>query len=190
MERTMASTADFKTGYVIELEGELCSVVEFQHFKMGRGGAYVRTKLRNLRSGRAVEKTFRAGDKVEEAMLERRPMQYLYREDESLMLMDNETYEQLCVPVEMLGSGAALLKESEKVTVLLHRESPIGVEMPTFVELTVASTEPGLRGDTVSGATKKAVLETGGVVLVPLFIEEGEKLKIDTRTSTYVERVR
>ncbi len=186
----MATTADFKTGYVIELEGDLCSVVEFQHFKMGRGGAYVRTKLRSLRSGRVLEKTFRAGDKVEEADLERRPMQYLYREEDALMLMDNETYEQLSVPVEMIGANVGFLKESERVTVLLHRENPIGVEMPNFVELTVASTEPGVRGDTVSGATKKAVMETGGVVLVPLFIEEGEKLKIDTRTGIYVERVR
>jgi elongation factor P len=186
----MASTADFRTGYVIELEGDLCSVVEFQHFKMGRGGAYVRTKLRSLKSGRVLEKTFRAGDKVEEAILERRAMQFLYLEDERLMLMDNETYEQHSVPVDLLGTGASFLKESEKVTVLLHNEIPIGVEMPTFVELTVATTEPGLRGDTVSGATKKAVMETGGVVLVPLFIEEGEKLKIDTRTATYVERVR
>lgn len=186
----MASTADFKTGYVIELEGELCSVVEFQHFKMGRGGAYVRTKLRSLKSGRVLEKTFRAGDKVEEAELERRPMQYLYREEDSLVLMDNQSYEQHHVPVEMIGSGTAFLKENENVTVLLYKENPIGIEMPNFVELIVASTEPGLRGDTVSGATKKAVMETGGVVLVPLFVEEGEKLKIDTRTASYVERVR
>ncbi|HNW58233.1 MAG TPA: elongation factor P [bacterium] len=186
----MATTADFKTGYVIELEGDLVSVVEFQHFKMGRGGAYVRTKLRSLRSGRVLEKTFRAGDKVEEADLERRPMQYLYREDDNLVLMDNETYEQLSVPAEMIGTNVGFLKESERVIVLLHRENPIGVEMPNFVELAVASTEPGVRGDTVSGATKKAVMETGGVVLVPLFIEEGERLKIDTRTGIYVERVR
>jgi elongation factor P len=186
----MATTADFKTGYVIELEGDLCSVVEFQHFKMGRGGAYVRTRLRSMRSGRMLERTFRAGDKVEEADLVRRPMQYLYREDETLMLMDSETYEQLSVPVDMIGSNVGFLKESERVTVLLHGENPIGVEMPNFVELVVTFTEPGVRGDTVSGATKKATLETGGTVLVPLFIEEGEKLKIDTRTGIYVERVR
>ena len=186
----MATTADFKTGYVIEMEGDLFSVVEFQHFKMGRGGAYVRTKLRSLRSGRIQEKTFRAGDKVEEAELERRPMQYLYREDDTLVLMDAETYEQQTAPVEMIGANIGFLKEGEKVTVLLHRENPIGVEMPNFVELMVASTEPGMRGDTVSGATKKALLETGGSVLVPLFIEPGEKLRIDTRSVTYVERVR
>jgi elongation factor P len=117
-------------------------------------------------------------------------MQYLYREGEELLLMDNETYEQLSVPAGMLGSGVGFLKESATVTVLLHSENPIGVELPNFVELVVASTEPGVRGDTVSGSTKKAVLETGGTVLVPLFIEEGEKLKIDTRTESYVERVR
>ncbi len=186
----MATTTDFKTGYVIELEGELCAVLEFQHFKMGRGGSYVRTRLRNLKTGRILEKTFRGGDKVDEAVLERRPMQYLYREGESLLLMDNETYEQHTVPAAMLGSSVGFLKENATVTVLLHRENPIGVEMPNFVELVVASTEPGVRGDTVSGATKKAVLETGGTVLVPLFIEEGEKLRIDTRTESYVERVR
>jgi len=189
-ENIMATTADFRTGYVIELEGEPCVLLEFQHFKMGRGGSYVRTRLRNLKTGRILEKTFRGGDKVEEASLERRPMQYLYREGEELLLMDNETYEQLSVPAGMLGSGVGFLKESATVTVLLHSENPIGVELPNFVELVVASTEPGVRGDTVSGSTKKAVLETGGTVLVPLFIEEGEKLKIDTRTESYVERVR
>ncbi len=175
---------------MIELEGEPCALLEFQHFKMGRGGSYVRTRLRNLKTGRILEKTFRGGDKVEEASLERRPMQYLYREGEELLLMDNETYEQLSVPAGMLGSGVGFLKESATVTVLLHSENPIGVELPNFVELVVASTEPGVRGDTVSGSTKKAVHETGGTVLVPLFIEEGEKLKIDTRTESYVERVR
>jgi len=189
-DKNMATTADFRTGYVIELEGELCAVLEFQHFKMGRGGSYVRTRLRNLKTGRILEKTFRGGDKVDEAVLERRPMQYLYREGDSLLLMDNETYEQHSVPAAMLGSSVGYLKESATVTVLLHRENPIGVEMPNFVELVVTSTEPGVRGDTVSGATKKAVLETGGTVLVPLFIEEGEKLRIDTRTESYVERVR
>lgn len=186
----MASTADFKNGFVFVLEGELYSIVEFQHFKMGRGGAYVRTKLRNLKTSRVLERTFRSGDKVQEAELERRPMQFLYLDGENLMLMDNDTYEQLTVPAEMVASGTDFLKEGEKVTVLLHDEQPLGVELPNFVNLKVSSTEPGLRGDTVSGATKKAVLETGGVVLVPLFVEEGEVLKVDTRTATYIERVR
>ncbi len=186
----MASTADFRNGFVFLSEGELFIIVDFQHFKMGRGGAYVRTKVRNLKTGRVLEKTFRSGDKVQEAELERRPMQFLYLDGENLMLMANDTYEQLTVPVAMINSGTDFLKEGEKVAVLLHDDQPIGAELPNFVHLKVASTEPGVRGDTVSGATKKAVLETGGVVLVPLFIEEGEVLKVDTRTATYIERVR
>jgi len=186
----MATTADFKNGFICKLEGELYSIVEFQHFKMGRGGAYVRTKLRNVKSGRVLERTFRSGDKVEEADIERRPMQYLYREGDMLHLMDAATYEQMVVPMEMVSSGTDFLKEGDKLVVEFESELPIGLELPNFVQLTVSETEPGVRGDTVSGATKRAVLETGGTVLVPLFIEVGDKLKVDTRTGTYIERVK
>jgi len=186
----MASTSDFRTGLILILDGDLFSITEFQHVKMGRGGAFVRTKLKNLQTGRVIEKTFRAGERVDVARVERRPMQYLYREGDNLVLMDNETYEQLSVPAELLESGLDFLKEGETVSVLMHGENPVGAEMPTFVNLQIASTEPGLKGDTVSGATKKAVLETGGTVQVPLFLEEGDIVKVDTRTGEYIERVK
>lgn len=186
----MATTADFKNGFFLKLEGELYSIVEFQHFKMGRGGAYVRTKMRNLKSGRALERTFRSGDKVEEVEIERRNMQYLYAEGNALFVMDTTTYEQLAVPIDLLATGTDFLKEGEKVIIDMYDEIAIGVELPNFVSLTVTSTDPGLRGDSVSGSTKKAVLETGGTVLVPLFVEIGDMLKVDTRTGTYIERVK
>ncbi len=186
----MATTADFKNGFVFKLDGELFAIVEFQHFKMGRGGAYVRTKLRNLKTGRMLERTFRAGEKVEEADIERRPMQFLYSEGDQLVFMDNATYEQVHVPAELVADGVQYLKEGESVVMDFNDDSPIAVELPTFVNLQVASTDPGVRGDTVSGATKRAVLESGGTVLVPLFIEVGDVLKIDTRTGAYIERVK
>lgn len=186
----MPSTSDFRTGLILILEGDLFSIVEFQHVKMGRGGAFVRTKLKNLQTGRVIEKTFRGGEKVDVARVERRTMQYLYREGDNLVLMDNETYEQISVPADMLQSGLDFLKEGETISVLMHGYTPVGIEMPTFVNLQIASTEPGVKGDTVSGATKKAVLETGGTVQVPLFLEEGDVVKVDTRTGEYIERVK
>ena len=137
-----------------------------------------------------VEKTFRGGEKVQDARVERRPMQFLYKEGEYFVLMDSESYEQMSIPQDLIQSGSEFLKESEIVGVLMHGDTPIGVEMPNFVNLQITSTEPGLKGDTVSGSTKPAVLETGGVVQVPLFIEEGEIIRVDTRTSTYIERVK
>ncbi len=186
----MASTSDFRTGMVLMIDGEYFSIVEFQHVKMGRGGAFVRTKLKNFKTDRVVEKTFRGGEKVDEARVERHKMQYLYQEADSLVLMDQETFDQLHVPVEMIGDNLAFLKEGEIVDVLMHGEIPLGVEIPTFVILQVTSTEPGVKGDTVSGATKKAVVETGGEIQVPLFLEEGTMVKVDTRTGEYIERVK
>ncbi|MBD3386271.1 elongation factor P [candidate division KSB1 bacterium] len=185
----MASTSDFRTGMVLVLDGELYAINEFQHVKMGRGGAFVRTKLKHLQTGKAIEKTFRSGEKVEDARVIRRQMQYLYREGDLLMLMDHETYDQIGAPSSLIQSGGEFLKEGENVDVLTYNENPIGIEVPTFVELEITETEPGLKGDTVSGATKKAVVETGGTVQVPLFLEEGDKIKIDTRTGEYIERV-
>ncbi|MBN1998792.1 elongation factor P [candidate division KSB1 bacterium] len=186
----MASTSDFRTGLVLILDGELFAIAEFQHVKMARGGAFVRTKLKNFKTGRVIERTFRSGEKVDEARIVRRRMQFLYREGEQLVVMDNETYDQVHIAADMLGTGIDFLKESENIDVLTHNDNPVGAEMPTFVVLTVASTAPGLRGDTVSGATKKAKLETGGSINVPLFVEEGDRLKVDTRTGEYIERVK
>ncbi|OGC05754.1 elongation factor P [candidate division KSB1 bacterium RBG_16_48_16] len=186
----MASTSDFRSAMILKIEGELWSIVDFQHVKIGRGGAFVRTKLKNIQSGRVLEKTFRAGEKVDEARLERRSTQYLYREGEHLVVMDNETFEQIHLDAGLLDTSIKFLKEGENISLLMHNDSPVGAEIPFFVELKVVSTAPGFKGDTVSGTTKPAVLETGGKVQVPLFIEEGEIIRIDTRTGTYIERVR
>ncbi|HNR66808.1 MAG TPA: elongation factor P [bacterium] len=185
----MASTADFRTGLILKMDGELLVITEFQHVKMGRGGAFVRTKLKNLKSGRVLERTFRSGEKVEDARVERREMQYLYQEGDHLVFMDNQTFDQISIDEELIP-GRLFLKEGEIVDVLTHEDEPIEVELPNFVTLEVATTEPGIRGDTVSGATKRAVLETGGAVQVPLFIEEGAIVRIDTRTGEYMERIK
>jgi len=186
----MASTSDFRSGLIIKLDGELFTITEFQHVKMGRGGAFVRTKIKNLQTGKVLEKTFRSGEKVEDVRVERRQMQYLYREGDYLVCMDNSTYDQLNVNENLLQNGSEFLKEGDTVSILMDGDTPIGAEMPTFVVLKVVETDPGLKGDTVSGATKRAGLETGGNVQVPLFIEEGDLLKIDTRTGEYIERVK
>jgi elongation factor P len=186
----MGTTSDLKNGLIIKYEGELYSVIEFQHVKMGRGSAFVRTKMRNLKTERVIERTFRSGEKIEDAEVERRQMQYLYQEADSLIFMDNNNYEQLTVPLDLLPDGLHFLKEGEKATIMLFQENPIGVELPNFVQLRVTSTEPGMKGDTVSGATKKAVLETGATILVPLFVEEGDNVRVDTRIAAYIERVK
>ncbi len=185
----MADTTDFRNGFTMLLDGEFLQIVEFQHVKPGKGSAFVRTKLRNVRTGAVLDRTFRSGDKVEEVRLEKREMQFLYRDGELFHFMDLDTYEQMSVPGELVGEQASLLKENETAYVLIALEKPIGVELPNFVQLRVARTEPGLRGDTATGAVKPAVLETGHQVQVPLFINEGDVLKIDTRTGNYVERV-
>jgi len=185
----MVTTADFRTGLIVKIDGALFSIIEFQHVKMGRGAAFTRTKIKNLQTGRVLERTFRGSDKLEDVRVERRNMQYLYREGDSLVCMDNETYEQLSVDANLMSPGTDFLKEGEQVSLLLNGATPIAAEMPLFVELEIIETDPGFKGDTVSGATKPATVETGGVVQVPLFLETGTVIKIDTRTSTYLERV-
>lgn len=171
------------------LDGELFTIVEFQHVKPGKGSAFVRTRLKNVRSGAVLERTFRSGDKVEEVRVEKREMQYLYREGDFYYFMDLETYDQVGVPQEVVGKATELLKENERAFALTALGKVIGIELPNFVNLRVVHTEPGVRGDTATGAVKPATLETGAQVLVPLFINQGDLLKIDTRTGEYVERL-
>lgn len=185
----MADTSDFRNGMVMRYREGLWSIVEFQHVKPGKGGAFVRTKLKNVETGRVVDETFRAGEKVEEVRLERRDFQYLYREGDFFTFMNLETYEQVHLSQEMMGDVALYLKEGEKVILVLNDEVPLAVEPPYTVELRVTQTDPGLRGDTAQGGSKPATMETGLVIQVPLFIEEGEVLKVDTRTGKYVSRV-
>jgi elongation factor P len=185
----MADTSDFRNGFVMELDGNLMSIVEFLHVKPGKGGAFVRTKLKNVETGRVVEKTFRSGEKVTEVRLESRRFQYLYNDGDLYYFMNNESYEQVSIAKESLTDTLPYLKESETVTVLLRGETPLMVELPTTVELKVIKSDPGMRGDTATNATKPAVVETGSEINVPLFVEEGDVLKIDTRTGKYISRV-
>lgn len=184
----MADTSDFRTGMVINFKNGLWSIVEFQHVKPGKGPAFVRTKLKAIKSGKVVEETFRSGEKIEEVRLDRRDYQYLYVDGEFMTFMNLETYEQISLPMDTLGDLSKYVKESETVSMLLQDDTPLTVEPPLTVELQVASTDPGVRGDTAQGGTKPATMETGLVVMVPLFIEEGEVLKIDTRTGKYLGR--
>ncbi|RLA95271.1 MAG: elongation factor P [Deltaproteobacteria bacterium] len=185
----MYSTTDFRRGLKIEVDGTPYAIVEFQHVKPGKGGAFVRTKLRNLITGGVIDKTFRAGEKVERPDLEEKTMQFLYSEGNQYYFMDTETYEQTFLTQEQLGESKNFLQENINVSILYYQGKPIGVELPIFVELEVKETEPGVRGDTASGGSKPATLETGAVIQVPLFINEGDKVKIDTRTGEYIERV-
>lgn len=184
----MISTNDLKNGFVLDVDGELVSVVQFQHVKPGKGGAFVRTKLKRLAGGAVVDKTFRAGEKVERVITESRTMQFLYRDGDDLHLMDNTTYDQIAVAASSV-ENVDLLAPNAEVQVLFVREKPFRVELPTFVDLEVADTEPGVKGDTVSNVTKPAQLETGASVDVPLFVEVGDRLRIDTRTRAYNSRV-
>lgn len=184
----MISVNDFKTGITIELEGDLWQVIEFQHVKPGKGAAFVRTKIKNLRKESTVEKTFRGGEKVMRAIVERKPYQYLYAEGEDYVFMNNSSFEQISVPGTAVGDGLKWLKDSMEVSITFHGDNILGVEMPNFVELKVTQTDPGLRGDTAQGGSKPATLETGAVVSVPLFIEEGDVLQIDTRSGEYLRR--
>jgi elongation factor P len=186
----MYSTAEFKKGLRIEVDGTPYIIVDFQHVKPGKGGAFVRTKLKNLLSGRVVDQTFRSGEKVEKPDLMEREMQYLYREGDRYCMMDNETFEQIMLSTEQVGEARLYLIENLNVEVLFYNKEPIAVELPTFVELAIAQTEPGVRGDTASGGSKPAVLESGATLQVPLFINEGDRVKVDTRTGTYIERVK
>jgi elongation factor P len=186
----MYSTPDFRKGLKIELNGEPFAIVEFQHVKPGKGGAFVRTTLKSLVSGNVIDRTFRSGEKVDKPDLEEKEMQYLYESEGEFHFMDSETYEQSFLTADQLGDARNYLQENVTVTVLFHNGKPIGVEVPIFVELTVTAAEPGIKGDTAGGATKPATLETGMTVQVPLFVNEGDVLKIDTRTGKYIERVR
>ena len=185
----MADTTDFRNGFTMLIDGAIFSIAEFQHVKPGKGSAFVRTKLKNMKTGAVLDRTFRSGDKVDEVRLEKREMQYLYSEGDTYYFMDMDTYEQTPVERDVIGDGAGLLKESENAYLLVAREEVIGVDLPNFVTLAVTHTEPGIKGDTATGAVKPATLETGYVVQVPLFINQGDTLKIDTRTGDYVERV-
>ncbi|HOQ09064.1 MAG TPA: elongation factor P [Syntrophomonadaceae bacterium] len=185
----MISVNDFRTGLTIELDGQPYQVVEFQHVKPGKGAAFVRAKLKNLQTGGTVEKTFRAGEKVPKAHLDRRGMQYLYNDGDGYVFMDNENYEQITITKEQIGDGIKWLLENMEIQVLLFQNRIIGIELPNFVELQVVDTEPGIKGDTATGATKNATLETGAVIQVPLFVNAGDRVRVDTRTSQYIERV-
>ncbi len=184
----MISVNDLKTGLTLELDNGLWSVVEFLHVKPGKGAAFVRTKLKNVETGQVVEKTFRAGEKVGKATLDRREMQYLYKEGSEFVMMDMETYEQLQVPADHIGDGVKYLKENMIVQVLLHEGRIIGVDIPAHVVLEVTDTPPSEKGNTAQGGTKPATLETGAVVNVPFFISNGDKIRVDTRTNEYLDR--
>ncbi|MEC4687188.1 MAG: elongation factor P, partial [Nitrospirota bacterium] len=184
----MISTADFRNGARLELDGAPYYIVEFQHVKPGKGGAFVRTKLKNYKTGNVIDRTFRSGERFKEPNLEDREMQFLYAAGDTYTFMDTENFEQFPYEKKQLGENADLLKENMVVKILLHEQEPIAVELPIFIELKVRDTEPGVRGDTASGGIKRAVVETGAVVKVPLYLEVGEVIKIDTRTREYVER--
>lgn len=186
----MISTSDFKRGMKIVYRGEPWEIVEFQHAKVGRGGALVKTKLKNLISGAVLDDTFRSGEKFEPPGLEERRMQYLYEQDGMYYFMDTESYEQAPLSEEQFGPARKFVKENSEVNILYFRGAPIAIEPPTFVELEVAETDPGFKGDTASGGSKAATLETGAVVKVPLHINVGDVVRVDTRTSEYIERVK
>jgi elongation factor P len=185
-----AATSEFRKGLKIELEGEPYIIVDFQHVKPGKGGAFVRTKLKSLITGNVIDRTYRSGEKIDTPALEEKTMQYLYQEEDTYHFMDTETYEQLVLTGEQLGDSSSFLQENIEVEILLHNGQPIGVELPTFVELKIVQTDPGFKGDTAAGVTKPAQLETGAVIQVPLFLNEGDTIKVNTRTGEYIERVK
>ena len=184
----MATTNDLKNGMTLSIDGALWSVVEFQHVKPGKGGAFVRTKLKNVLSGKVVDRTFNAGVRVEVANVDKREMQYLYREGDDFVFMDTETYDQPHIPSATIGDAANYLLEEQNAVVAFNEGVPLYVELPAAVELTVSQTDPGLQGDRSTGGTKPATLETGAQIHVPLFITTGEKIKVDTRTGQYLGR--
>jgi len=186
----MADTSDFRNGLIIKYKNDLYSIVEFQHVKPGKGGAFVRSTLKNLKNGKVLENTFRAGEKIEIVRVERKKYQYLFRENDFLVCMDNENYEQLNVPKNYFGEGVNFLKESEEVEIQFNGSEIISVDIPIFIALKVVETEPGYKGDTATGALKPAKLETGVMINVPLFINVDDLLKVDTRTGEYTERLK
>ena len=184
----MISAGDFRNGITIELEGNVYQIIEFQHVKPGKGADFVRTKLKNIKSSGVVEKTFRPTEKCPQARIDRKDMQYLYSDGDLFNFMDVETYDQVALNAETIGDSLKFVKENEMCKVCSHNGNVFAVEPPLFVELEITETEPGFKGDTATGATKPATVETGAVVYVPLFIEQGEKIKIDTRTGEYLSR--
>ncbi|MDH4028365.1 MAG: elongation factor P [Nitrospirota bacterium] len=186
----MISTSEFRKGAKIEYKGAPHEIIDFQHHKMGRGGAIIRTKLRNMKTGSIFDDSFKGGEKFETPNLEERTMQYLYKQDELYYFMDNENYEQIPLNSEQLGETKKFLVENMEVKILLYSGEPLTVEVPTFVNLKIAKTDPGVKGDTASGGSKPAVLESGVTVKVPFHLNEGDIIKIDTRTSEYIERVK
>jgi elongation factor P len=187
----MATTADIKNGLCIEMNGDLFSIVEFLHVKPGKGGAFVRTKLRNMKTGKVIPHTFNSGIKLNVQRVERRPYQFLYKDDMGYNFMNSENFEQVPIPEETINAPD-LLKEGQEVEIVFHAdtETPLSCELPPFVELEIVYSEPGVKGDTATNTLKPATMETGAIVNVPLFIETGEKIKVDTRTKTYSERVK
>jgi elongation factor P len=186
----MYDTSAFRRGLKIEIDGKPFEIIEFQHVKPGKGGAFVRTKLKNMINGRVLDQTFRSGEKVGKPDLQEREMQYLYKDGDNYCLMDNETYDQIFLPEDQMGDSRKFLVENLTVSMLFFNGKPVGIELPMFVELTVTDTEPGVKGDTASKVTKPATLETDAIVPVPIFINVGDKIKVDTRTGSYVERAK
>ena len=185
----MVSAGDFRNGITLEIDGEVFQVVEFQHVKPGKGAAFVRTKMRNIKNGGVVDKTFRPTDKYPQAHIERSDMQYLYSDGDMFHFMNVETYDQIALSTAQIGDALKFVKENDMVKMLSHQGQVFSVEPPLFVELVITETEPGFKGDTATGATKPAVVETGATVYVPLFVELGDKISIDTRTGEYMKRV-
>ena len=185
----MISAGDFRNGITIELEGNIYQIIEFQHVKPGKGAAFVRTKLKNIKSGGVVEKTFRPTEKCPQARIDRKDMQYLYEDGDLYYFMDTETYDQVALNSETVGDALKFVKENEMVKMCSHNGSVFSVEAPLFVELEITDTEPGFKGDTATGATKPATVETGAQINVPLFVSTGDRVKIDTRTGEYLSRV-
>ena len=184
----MITAGDFRNGVTFEEDGNVCQIVEFQHVKPGKGAAFVRAKVRNVITGGVVEKTYRPTDKFEKAHIERKDMQYLYNDGELFYFMDVETYDQMPLSADQLGDALKFVKENEMVKLLIYKGNVFGVEPPNFVELVVTETEPGFKGDTSTGATKPATLETGATINVPLFIDIDDVIRVDTRTGSYMER--
>jgi elongation factor P len=185
----VATTNDLKNGLVLNLDGQLWTIVEFQHVKPGKGGAFVRTTLKNVLSGKVVDRTFNAGTKVETATVDKRAMTYLYREGTDFVFMDSDTYDQVQVPAQTVGENANYLLDNAEVVISVHEGIPLFIELPTSVELFISHTDPGVQGDRSTGGTKPATLETGAEIAVPLFVSTGEKVKVDTRDGRYLGRV-
>lgn len=183
------SVTDFKTGLTIEVDGQLFQVIEFMHVKPGKGAAFVRSKLKNIRTGATVEWTFNSNEKVEQARIDFREMQFLYKSDADYVFMDMESYEQLTIPTEKMGDAPKYLKENMTVEIQMYQNEILGVQLPNTVELEVVETDPNFKGDTATGGTKPATLETGAVVNVPFFVETGDVIQVDTRTNQYLKRV-